>query len=123
MAGTTPILSLEYRISREDFTAYSTRSMERQYALRARRANRSGTVKLAVGLIAAVYVGWAVSAGVISRERGNTPAILFAAALLVYGGRRRDYGYLLAAAAAGEHQREQHGQQADEYAHRPEEKY
>ena len=44
MAEKETILELEYRITPEDFYAFSVRSMNRQYAARAKKTNVTGTI-------------------------------------------------------------------------------
>ena len=51
MAEKEIILELDYRISPEDFYTFSVRSMNRQYAARAKKTNFTGILKLLVGIL------------------------------------------------------------------------
>lgn len=85
MAEKETILELEYRISPEDFYAFSVRSMNRQYADRAKKTNFTGTLKLLVGILVLGYVIYARQTGMIHSALTNEIALVLAVVIFCYG--------------------------------------
>ena len=71
MAEKEIILELDYRISPEDFYTFSVRSMNRQYAARAKKTNFTGILKLLVGILVLGYVIYARQTAMIQSPLMN----------------------------------------------------
>lgn len=84
MAEKEVIFSAEYRIPPEAFYAFSTRSMNRQYAVRAKRTNFTGIIKLAVGVALMAYILYVRGQGGLS-PLNSEMALVLGVAVLGYG--------------------------------------
>lgn len=84
MAEKQAIMQVEYRISQEEFGVFSTLSMNRQYADRARRTNFTGIIKLAVGVVLMAYILYVQAKGGLSALNSEIVLVL-AVAVLGYG--------------------------------------
>ena len=78
MAEKEIILELDYRISPEDFYTFSVRSMNRQYAARAKKTNFTGILKLLVGILVLGYVIYARQTAMIQSPLMNEVVLVLA---------------------------------------------
>ena len=85
MAEKETILELEYRITPEDFYAFSVRSMNRQYAARAKKTNVTGTIKLVLGILVLGYVIYARQTHMIQSPLMNEVVLVLAVVIFGYG--------------------------------------
>ena len=85
MAEKETILELEYRITPEDFYAFSVRSMNRQYAARAKKTNVTGTIKLELGILVLGYVIYARQTRKIQSPLMNEVVLVLAVVIFGYG--------------------------------------
>lgn len=85
MAEKEIILELDYRISPEDFYTFSVRSMNRQYAARAKKTNFTGILKLLVGILVLGYVIYARQTAMIQSPLMNEVVLVLAVVIFGYG--------------------------------------
>lgn len=85
MAEKETILELEYRITPEDFYAFSVRSMNRQYAARAKKTNVTGTIKLVLGILVLGYVIYARQTHMIQSPLMNEVVLVLSVVIFGYG--------------------------------------
>ena len=89
MAEKEIILELDYRISPEDFYTFSVRSMNRQYAARAKKTNFTGILKLLVGILVLGYVIYARQTAMIQSPLMNEVVLVLA--VVIFGSRSSRY--------------------------------
>ena len=83
MAEKEIILELDYRISPEDFYTFSVRSMNRQYAARAKKTNFTGILKLLVGILVLGYVIYARQTAMIQSPLMNEVVLVLAVVIFL----------------------------------------